>query len=514
MSGDRDQMTGGAGDETGGAGNETTSGERRFAEILERVRHSLGYVDASNTSAITGSTILIGAISGFAGAIGLLLIDQGSLGLLPAGVLFGVGMAVGAGDRAIDPGRGLVWGLGIGFLVWGFGLGFVQLVPSVLWSIDVPSLEGAFPSLVRLLLGFGAPVGLSIGLCQSWRVVSDRDPIDVPRAIVVGSVAGIVGGWAFSAWMAQAGMFPLIAELVGAATPEIGRIVHFLIAVVIGATFGVLFQRDARGHGSSLTWGMAYGMFWWMLGGFTLFPFLLGSPVEWTVGAANEQLGSFVGHVIYGLLLGLVYSLLDKGWLVLFHESDPLNRTVSGPGIRTLQAAGWGALASLAGGLLFGIVMWTTGELPRVAELVGRSSAASGFAVHMGISAIVGITYGKLFRYESPDFGSAVAWGLVYGLIWWFVGALTLFPLLLGGSFAWEPAAMAAALPSLFGHLVYGAATGGTFYALERRQRAWGRLDPRIAEWEADRRRDVGTPAPAVWAFTLGMGVFVLAIML
>lgn len=460
------------------------------------------------------STYLVGAVSGIAGVLGLLAIGQGSIGWLPVGAGFGIVATAIAGSRAIDPGRGFVWTLGIGVLAWGLSLGIMQLAPTSVWEADAVAIDVAFPHLIGILLGLSAPVGLSVGIWQSRVVVSDRGSIDVPRALVVGGLAGIVGGWAFNIWMARAGMFPLVATLVGATSPDIGRLVHFSIAVFIGVTFGLLFQRDALGHGSSMVWGMAYGMFWWLLGGITLFPYLLGSTVVWTTDAASGHLGSFVGHIMYGLLLGLVYSVLDRGWLVLFHESDPLNRIVKGPGVRFLRSAEWGALASLAGGLLFGIVMWSTGELPRVAELVGRSGATTGFVVHMGVSGIVGITYGQLFRHESPDLGSAVGWGLVYGLAWWFIGALTLFPMLLGAPLAWSVSAMAAALPSLFGHLTYGAATGGAFYLLERRQRAWARLDPRIAEWEYERRRRVGTPAPAVWLYTLGVGVFALTVIL
>ena len=132
----------------------------------------------------------------------------------------------------------------------------------------------------------------------------------------------------------------------------------------------------------------------------------------------------------------------------------------------------------------------------------------------MGISVIVGSTYWQLFRYESPDLGSSIIWGHIYGLMWWFLGALTLFPTFLGGSLAWDASTIQVALPSLIGHLLYGAATGSVFYLLERRQQAWARLDPHIAERERRRQRHVGTPAPAVWIFTLGMGVVVLILLL
>lgn len=424
------------------------------------------------------------------------------------GGLYGLLFAILAAPQTPTPGAGMLWGLGYALLLWlAFPAGLFPVLHGQPHMAMLDTARAHFRDLVAYLLYLGLPLGLTLGSWNARRARPAGTPFSLARALVVGGLAGLVGGWAFSAWMAQVNFFIVIAGLVGSSAPTVGVMLHYLIAAVIGASFGLLFQRDVRGLGSSMGWGLAYGLLWWFLGPLTLLPLLQHTAPTWTIQHASALFGSLVGHIIYGLLLGVTYAVVDRLWVGFFIDSDPLHREPEGPGTRGLRSLGRGAAASVVGGLLFSAVMVATGELPRVAALVGQTSPVLGFVVHLGISALIGMSYGLLFRREAPNVTIALIWGLVYGLAWWFLGQMTLFPILLGRPFVWSVQVAGAALPSLIGHLLYGAGLAVTFLLLERHRDSWLQLDPRLAARETRLRRPAGTPVAALGLFVLGLGV-------
>lgn len=56
-------------------------------------------------------------------------------------------------------------------------------------------------------------------------------------------------------------------------------------------------------------------------------------------------------------------------------------------------------------------------------------------------------------------------------MLWWFLGPLTLLPILLGRPVAWDVATAQALIPSLLGHLAYGAVTAAVLALLSPGER-------------------------------------------
>ena len=80
-----------------------------------------------------------------------------------------------------------------------------------------------------------------------------------------------------------------------------------LNSAVIGAGYVLIFGRVERGMVDGLHFGMIYGAVWWFIGPLTLMPKLLGEPVgtTWNFDTMLSMFPSFIGHVVYGAILGL-----------------------------------------------------------------------------------------------------------------------------------------------------------------------------------------------------------------
>ncbi|HKY54392.1 MAG TPA: hypothetical protein VJM08_08810 [Anaerolineales bacterium] len=127
-----------------------------------------------------------------------------------------------------------------------------------------------------------------------------------------------------------------------------------------------------------------------------------------------------------------------------------------------------GALAGIIGGIPFGIMMGMMGMMPMIGMLVRVENAFVGAFVHAAISAITGAIY-AFFAVRFPlTWGNAILGGIVYGVIWWVLGALILMPALLGmfenifviGQMQWM---------SLLGHIIFGVVLALSFTWLSRR---------------------------------------------
>lgn len=176
---------------------------------------------------------------------------------------------------------------------------------------------------------------------------------------------------------------------------------------------------------------------------------------------------------------------------------NAVGQTDTGP-VSRRRGAVVGGVAGGVGGLVFGASMAVYGMLPTVASIVRTGSAVAGFAVHMVFAVLIGAAFGLLVLRLRLRVRDVLLWGLAYGTFWWFLGPQTLLPLFRGRPVDWGAAEAGALLPSLIGHLFYGATTAVVLVLHQRELRATWRV-PRA--WAVLRGAVAGVVSAAVLAW-------------
>jgi hypothetical protein len=132
--------------------------------------------------------------------------------------------------------------------------------------------------------------------------------VSLAQRIAGGIVGGIVGGLVFGAMMAMMGMLPMVASVVGSKSALIGFLYHMFNSAIIGALFGLIFGQLSYAYGQGVLFGLIYGAIWWVLGPLILMPLLLGMGTpQFAMAFTQPMLLSLVGHLVYGLITGVVY---------------------------------------------------------------------------------------------------------------------------------------------------------------------------------------------------------------
>ncbi len=119
----------------------------------------------------------------------------------------------------------------------------------------------------------------------------------------------------------------------------------------------------------------------------------------------------------------------------------------------TIKGGLWGGVV---GGVVFGVLMAMVGMMPMIAMLVGSESVVVGWVVHLLISAGTGALFALLFSHMIHHKSQAVWFGVLYGVLWWVLGALILMPSLLGMGVQFANMFDQMRMMSLLGHLIFG----------------------------------------------------------
>jgi NADH dehydrogenase len=132
-----------------------------------------------------------------------------------------------------------------------------------------------------------------------------------------------------------------------------------------------------------------------------------------------------------------------------------------------------GAAAGLVGGLAFGWALQANDMMADSLGLIGLTTLGGGTVVHFLISALVGAGFGVIFGQPGESFAATISSGVLYGLLWWVLGPLTLAPLLMGHWPTWALSEAGTAFFNVVGHALYGGVLGLSFHALSAAYARW-----------------------------------------
>src|SRR5918994_7572145 len=140
-----------------------------------------------------------------------------------------------------------------------------------------------------------------------------------------GAVGGLIAGVVFGMMMQmmtaptpdgkEMPMMQMVAMVVRSESIAVGWLYHLFNSAVIGAIFGWALGNRVVSYGAGLGWGAAYGVFWWMLGAQILMPIFLGMPPFASIMMPPMRMvaiGSLVGHLVFGLILGAAFVWLSR----------------------------------------------------------------------------------------------------------------------------------------------------------------------------------------------------------
>jgi len=187
------------------------------------------------------------------------------------GAAFGLAFGLFFARRATSPGAGLIWGLASSFFLWILvPSGFFRFGARASSTMMLQDAQGHFSHLVGYVLCLGMPVGIGLGIRGAFRTANPDQKFAWGRAVVAGGFSGTLGGLVFGRWVSSGDYFPLLAGFGELNSRSMTTALHFAVALLIGVSFGLLFQRDVRAYGPCMGWGLGFGIFWWFFGPLTL----------------------------------------------------------------------------------------------------------------------------------------------------------------------------------------------------------------------------------------------------
>ncbi|MDA2187247.1 hypothetical protein PDN08_05870 [Bacillus cereus] len=132
--------------------------------------------------------------------------------------------------------------------------------------------------------------------------------ISVNKTIKIGIIGGIIGGVIFGIIMQMMGKIAMIAGIMGSSSLLSGWIIHMMISIIFGITFGLLTSVIKN----RLVLTIVFGVGIWIVGPLVIMPIMMGMGTNLLNAFAPQQLMTLGTHLFFSIIVAIAFKICSK----------------------------------------------------------------------------------------------------------------------------------------------------------------------------------------------------------
>ena len=107
-------------------------------------------------------------------------------------------------------------------------------------------------------------------------------------------------------------------ELFGLTPTMAVYLFHFFVSLFLGVAFALIFSNKIKKFQHGIEFGSLFGIIWWIVTPLYLLPFFFLVPpsIMWDVFLSFTFLNALIGHILFGMTIGIIYFWFKKLFLI------------------------------------------------------------------------------------------------------------------------------------------------------------------------------------------------------
>jgi hypothetical protein len=126
---------------------------------------------------------------------------------------------------------------------------------------------------------------------------------EIRKVLSTGVIAGVVGGIIFGLMMQMRGMMGMVAAMMGSESLAIGWMIHMVISVIFGLSFGIMTTFIRNVWVATLIFGVGI----WIVGPLVVMPMMMGMGTNLANAFTSDMLMSLGTHLFFSIILAIVF---------------------------------------------------------------------------------------------------------------------------------------------------------------------------------------------------------------